>query len=236
MTVELKKEEIHLFIFTLNQNAIIVESMMKILNEAETEKVLRMKFVKDQNRVIQSIGNLKIILSRYMNCKPEEIILSANKFGKPEIVSESRLKFNYSHSGEMIVYAFNMDSDIGIDLEKIVTVPDIDQLAMQIFSSREIILLKSIHNETDKLTFFYQVWTRKEALLKAIGTGLTNDLREITVLDKITDLVHSPNYIRFDDKKWFVNELKLPTGYIGNVVYRSDFPKTVICKTPPKNN
>ena len=99
----------------------------------------------------------------------------SNKFGKPSLAEKyKRLNFNLSHSSECSVLAFSPNSEIGIDIEKIDPEFEFDLIAKAHFSEAENRFIDAGQHESSKR--FYTLWTRKEALLKAIGTGIGENL------------------------------------------------------------
>lgn len=91
-----------------------------------------------------------------------------NPSGKPEI--EATLKFNISHSGKYAVVGFS-DHEIGVDIEEVLNI-DVEGLSDN-FHEDEI---QEFINSEYSLDKFYEVWTRKEAFLKAVGVGIINGL------------------------------------------------------------
>jgi 4'-phosphopantetheinyl transferase len=70
-------------------------------------------------------------------------------------------------------------SEIGIDVEYIKPGFDYDGIIRSNFNGQEIAYIKAENN----LARFFKLWTRKEAILKATGTGITEHLKAITALD-----------------------------------------------------
>ena len=88
------------------------------------------------------------------------------------------LEFNLSHSKDYAIYAFGLDRKIGIDLEYIHPMPDMDDFARQFFSLRENVLVNSLSGKQKEEAFF-KIWTCKEAFLKANGSGLTVPINQV---------------------------------------------------------
>lgn len=84
---------------------------------------------------------------------------------------DSRNDFNISHTGNLVVCAMANDNTIGIDVERPVPM-EIEDFNRQ-FSAAE---WAHIHHSPDPLRTFFEYWTAKEAVLKASGTGLTDEL------------------------------------------------------------
>ena len=96
--------------------------------------------------------------------------------------SNQTLQFNLTHSNDWAVYVFGWDRPLGIDLEHIRPMSNVDDLADQFFSARESALIHSLSGDPKWETFF-TIWTCKEAFLKASGSGLTISLDQCDGLD-----------------------------------------------------
>lgn len=79
----------------------------------------------------------------------------------------------------MALFAFTKRGPIGVDIEKVQPIENIEDIAKQYFSDKELIDLLSIKPNERIISF--NCWTRKEALVKALGTGLTLPLNEFSV-------------------------------------------------------
>ena len=119
-------------------------------------------------------GILRALLGRYLDCDPAEIRFHYGPNGKPALVSPASadvLHFNLAHSDGLALYAFTRLGDVGIDVERIRDLPDWPHVAEAAFSPRELAQLKACPPERQREEFF-RAWTRQEAVLKALGTGL----------------------------------------------------------------
>lgn len=141
------------------------------LSKDERDKARRFHFARDKNRYIQARSFLRKTLSNYINAPAECLAFCYGTNGKPELQSGSRLKFNLSHSHDFAACAITMNRQIGIDVEAIAPLPDLEAVAGRFFLPDEIHSLKEL-NPSEKLPQFYKIWTRGEALLKWSGTGL----------------------------------------------------------------
>jgi len=148
------------------------------LSAAELERSKQYKFKKDQDRFAAARNILRDLLAKYLDRPPKNIEIAYNNYGKPYIDHE--IKFNISHSYEIALFAFTKTGPIGVDIEKIQPIENIDDIATQYFSTKEVIDLLSI-NPNERIIAFFNCWTRKEALIKALGTGLSVPLNEFTV-------------------------------------------------------
>jgi len=118
-----------------------------------------------------------------MSVKPEEVHLHYGKFGKPivPVVHPGNvLHFNLSHSQGLALYAFTLNRDIGVDVERIDKLQEAEQIVAYFFSDEEKAVFCKLPADQQHMMFF-KSWTQKEAYLKAIGEGLSRSLDEISV-------------------------------------------------------
>ena len=128
--------------------------------------------------ILLSQGFAKDKIAETYSLDKKEIIFSVTPFGKPYCKSHKEIYFSLSHSGDFLALAID-DRDVGIDIEKIRAAKEnlIDRVCCKnekdrIFSSR---------NPDIEFT---KIWTRKEAYLKALGTGIDRELVSIDTTDK----------------------------------------------------
>ena len=111
----------------------------------------------------------------------DRVIFEYSPRGKPQLASslnQDSLQFNVSHSQDLAIYGFNYQRIIGVDLEYIKDNIDYKQLAKRFFTTQELQLIHSYPTSEQK-TIFFQLWTAKEAYLKATGEGLAGSLDTI---------------------------------------------------------
>lgn len=124
---------------------------------------------------------LDYALCEYGLCE-RDMEYAEGEHGKPFFKNHLNIKFSLSHSGEYAVCAVS-DKEVGVDAEQYGDTKNILEIAERYFTGREY---KHIKNGDAKTTFF-GLWTRKESLLKAIGTGIAGGLKTYEVLeDEIT--------------------------------------------------
>jgi 4'-phosphopantetheinyl transferase len=152
-----------------------MSSFRKLLSAGELEKALRFRFIQDQRRYIVTHAILRIILGGYLNSMPNKIEFISNDYGKPSLPEKfKKIHFNLSHSKGLSALVFSTKSEIGIDVEKIDPEFDFDLIANTHFSNAENNFILAENGQSRKR--FYTLWTRKEALLKAVGTGIGENL------------------------------------------------------------
>ncbi|HEY0281859.1 MAG TPA: 4'-phosphopantetheinyl transferase superfamily protein [Rhizomicrobium sp.] len=160
-----------------------------VLTTAETDRAHHFHFEADRRRWIVGRASLRYLLSRRLGIPPQSLQFGCGTHGKP-FLPASRLHFNLSHSGNVVAIALAA-SDVGIDVEERHDIPDMHQVASRFFSPLE---LAGINAATDPIGVFFRIWTMKEAVVKALGGGLSLPLEHFTV--------------------WFADSKTLPTGVL----------------------
>lgn len=153
-----------------------VSSLWRHLSEDEMARAERFHFLKDRNLFIFGRATLKRILSYYCD---GDIKLSYNRFGKPYIAG-GNVHFNVSHSGDVLLYAISTQREVGVDIESIDREVDYLKLAERFFSGIEVQMLCQVSTDLVPRAFF-NCWTRKEAYIKAHGSGLSLPLDSFSV-------------------------------------------------------
>jgi|WetSurSiteA1Bulk_404760.scaffolds.fasta_scaffold00254_2 4'-phosphopantetheinyl transferase len=154
----------------------------------------------DRKTYITSHAILRIILAKYLNDNPLNIKYILDKNHKPGLKGNP-IFFNITHTKDAFAIAIAKDSYVGIDLENIDQPIEIHSIAKSFFSKKECeFIFKS--NEDAKCRFFL-LWTRKEALLKALGTGIIDNLEEIEIVEQKNYITPKSfqNLISFDTEK-----------------------------------
>ncbi|MEN9201610.1 MAG: 4'-phosphopantetheinyl transferase superfamily protein [Thermostichus sp. DG_1_6_bins_120] len=144
---------------------------LSLLSPEERNKAEHLRLPADQRRFLAGRLFLRRLLSRYSGLPPESIGIEQGPKGKPYWRDPPQpIQFNLSHSHEQILVALALNQRVGVDLEWIRPVRHWQAIAQRYFSPTEQAdLAHCPEDERDAL--FFQLWTRKEALLKATGTG-----------------------------------------------------------------
>jgi 4'-phosphopantetheinyl transferase len=168
-----------------------------------------------------SHGVLRVLLSRYLQRDPREIEFTLGQAGKPELKSDFGMHFNMSHSGSLAAYAFTSVGPVGVDIEQIRNVSDLEGIAKHHFCRAETAELLSIADEKQRCEAFFRCWTRKESYIKALGEGLSMPLDQfqVTLLPDVhARLVHIQNSVH-DAAAWTLHHIEPTAGYVGAVAY-----------------
>jgi len=175
----LKPNQVDIWRIFIDPKADSVQLTGSTLSADETERAERFHFDRDRHRFIVAHIALRDILSRYLDCEPNEITFSVNPYGKPELTNHN-LEFNLSHSGDFALIAVTQKYKVGVDVEYIRSNSDPESIAERFFSTSEFSELISLPPE-QRTTGFFNCWTRKEAYIKAQGLGLSLPLDSFDV-------------------------------------------------------
>lgn len=216
MTIE--KGEIHCYVILLDPSTFFFEKCKAALSPSEHDRISFFKFSSVQNSFIISQGALRLILSEYLSIDAPKIQLGKHSKGKPFVVDDTTLRFNISNSGKYVVYAISRGNEVGIDIEKIRVLPDLDNLIETNFSCNERIFINGKKEEKQKR--FFKFWTVKEAYLKAIGEGmrLAPDNIEFTVESNDYKLEAVKGVFELDD--WLFKDFSFAEDYVGTIAYK----------------
>jgi 4'-phosphopantetheinyl transferase len=179
----LSGNEVHIWYVCLNQFDNYVDQMAQILSDIELKRAERFHFLQHRNQFITAHGLLRKLLADYMNIESDRITFEYSRNGKPylsEKFSKEKIRFNLSHSNNYALFAISVEREIGVDIEQICEFADMDKIAEQVFSTKEIAILRSLPDSEKKRVFFI-FWTRKEAYIKAIGKGISSALDTIDI-------------------------------------------------------
>ncbi|TVP42477.1 MAG: 4'-phosphopantetheinyl transferase superfamily protein [Gemmatimonadales bacterium] len=138
---------------------------------------LRMPAVNRRFRA--SRGWTRLVLAGYVGTAPGRLVFTRSPTGKPGI--EGGPAFNLSHSGDHLLLAMAPEGALGVDVEEGRRLRDLDGLASRVFSTREREDLFQLPAGPAREAAFLRGWTRKEALVKAMGQGLSLPFHLITV-------------------------------------------------------
>lgn len=228
---QLSHEDVHIWSASLEQPAEYREKLFLLLSFDERIRVGRFYFEKDRNRYIIGRGLLRCILGGYLRMEPSQIEFVYGQYGKPSLKSEMHdkvLGFNLSHSQDLALYAIGWNCKIGIDIEYVHPMPDMDKFAEQFFSPRESALINSF-SAKQKEEVFFKIWTCKEAFLKANGSGLRIPLNqvEISLGTKGSAILRSIGSDRQQAVRWHLETFIPAPGYQASLAIEGNDRKIV---------
>ncbi len=209
----------------MNQRA--VARCQRLLSSDERQRAERYHFARHRRRFTVCRGGQRWLLGRYLELDPAELRFTYGERGKPAVEPPAGCEpvtFNVSNSQECALCAVARRGELGVDVEGQREVRDLLGLARRFFADSEINHLTRLDPDQQPQAFF-AIWTRKEAILKAVGTGLSFPLDRV----EVTSDPHQPcRVIHFgaigtenQAADWWLETLWPAAGYIGAIAARS---------------
>jgi 4'-phosphopantetheinyl transferase len=184
--LRLSNNEIHLWFTSVDKitNTDLLSRYPYYLSNEEHQRWQQFNFQKHQHQYLITRALVRTTLSRYATTRPEDWQFSKNEYGKPEIIPSQNLFFNLSHTETLIVCAVSREANIGIDIETIQHKTRSIAIAQRFFSTIEVTALLQCPLSQQR-SYFFQLWTLKEAYIKACGQGLSLPLKQFSwTIDK----------------------------------------------------
>jgi len=219
----LRSGQIHIWPVQLTAREAARERYWSFLCPEERDRATRFQFPRLRDAFTLSRGALRLLLGSYLRCLPEEVAFVYGEKGKPSLAGASPVRFNTSHSGSIAVFAFALQIELGVDVEQLRPMDDLQGISARFFSAPEIADLESL-GPGDRVAGFFRCWTRKEAYIKATGNGLSAPLDSfrVTLLPgqtpQLTELSPSPT----QEIPWFLHNLDLAPGYAAALAYQGE--------------
>ncbi|MGI5282747.1 4'-phosphopantetheinyl transferase family protein [Nonomuraea polychroma] len=172
------------------------EALMGVLSTEERARWSRLRRTEDRDRFRCAWALVRLVLADKLDRDPAELSfhrtcrMCGKPHGKPRLAvpGHEGVDFSLSHSGDQAIAAFSAGIDVGVDIEQVDRVVDVRTVAPAVLAERELAQLAMLGwRPADFLTW----WTRKEAVLKSTGHGLTVELPEVEVSGP-----HEPPHVR----------------------------------------
>ena len=214
---DLKENKVHIWGVESNKMDALADQFKKTLSDDERKRAEHFYFDYLRKSFIISHGALRTILSYYISTKPEQVKFRFGEHGKPYLDWDSPLdvRFNITHSRELTLIAITLGRELGIDLEAIRPIRDLERLAERFFSPDENSTLQTVPVH-QRLEAFFNCWTLKEAYIKATGEGFSRPFRTFDVAflprdsARIVNVAGSPK----ESERWSLIEFSPAGGYI----------------------
>jgi 4'-phosphopantetheinyl transferase len=199
-TLALERDAVDLYFATLDGQRVRIAEFQELLDPSEQERAARFRFDVDRERFIIAHGLLRTLLGKHLNARPEELRIARGPYGKPYIEGTD-LRFNLSDTKDALLIAFAHGHEIGVDIETMTRTVDHIAVGEHYFTAAEILAIREAGSiatlssgtvdppgrllgaadENPAKRRFLEFWTRKEAVLKASGVGIMDDLRVLRV-------------------------------------------------------
>jgi 4'-phosphopantetheinyl transferase len=155
--------------------------LQSVLNAEEQERANRYQAQPARQQFVATRALLRILLSQYLQQDPKKVEFCYSVHGKPELsMPGAKLRFNISHSKGVVLFAISQGQPVGVDLERINPAAKTAAIARRMFSAQEQAEINDLPSCEQQARFF-QIWTRKEALIKLFGDRLFSGLKAYEV-------------------------------------------------------
>ena len=210
-----------------------------VLCAEERRRAARYRRQQDRVRFIAARAALRCLLAAHLGAdlgaKPRALAFAYGANGKPALSHGGGLEFNLSHSGDLAVIALAHDREVGVDVERLRPLSSAQRIAERLWSSGEAAALGTL-DEDERLTAFFATWTRKEAVVKALGEGITGRLDGFQVPAGPAPgggALHIPGHEGRADA-WWLTDLRPAPGYLGAFVLSGSEVPVSCWRWPPQ--
>lgn len=213
--------EVNIWIADLDLGAEAFDGLAPLLSDDERERAARFRFRRDAIRFVARRAVLRTILAQCLGAEANALNFAYGPQGKPELATpfdRNGLRFSVSHSESVGLFAVAAKRRVGVDVERLRPLRDLEAVARRVFSSREQQTLNQLP-PAERLRGFFNCWTRKEAYIKAIGEGLSHPLEQFAVSlapGLACRLEHVDGNIS-EAKCWTLEPLALDSNYVGAI-------------------
>lgn len=221
----LEGDEVHVWRVQAGSDSGGPRDVAELLDARERERAASFRRPSDRARYVFAHCVLRQILGAYLDRPPGALTYRWNPAGKPALERPEGTYFNLSHSGDLVVVAVTRAGPVGVDVERITGSRDLETIARRFFAEEEWAGIEPLDAER-RVVAFFRLWTRKEALLKGLGTGLSIPLSRVV----FSAVDHgSAEMIRFPEesgssREWTVRDLRPAEGYAGALAVRHRYP------------
>jgi 4'-phosphopantetheinyl transferase len=215
--LELSEEVVDVWRFSLEQPPAVVDALYDLLDPDERARTERFAMERVRRQFVVGRGCLRQILARYLHRDPRDLRFDYGNYGKPQLATGG-LAFNLTHSDSRALLGVTRGGELGVDLERIRSMQDLEGIARRFFAPGEVAVLTAVDAALRELAFFH-CWTRKEAFIKALGEGLSRPLDQFEVTLRPGEparLLWVHNEPR-EHARWQFTHLDPWPGYVGCV-------------------
>jgi len=235
-TLQPGDNEVYLYRIVLSQQFPELSRLRQLLSKHEAARSALLKDDLAKKRFIAGRGVLREILGGYVGVAPEKVRIATGKHGKPYLAERTgNIRFNLSHSEDMLILAVSTCREVGVDIETIKADKPLNDMARLAFSRREQEELFTLPSSHLQSTAFYHCWVRKEACLKACGSGFSLPGSSFDVPICIEKLP-TQTFINCNQSFWHLQDIDVPEKYCAAVAVEasgvSPSPPTIVWVVP----
>lgn len=161
-------------VWRIDVSQALPDRSMQQLSEDEVARAARFVHERDSRRFLGSRYALRCILAEVTGLRVEDVAFGRGPHGKPFMMGHAGWRFSLSRRMDVALVGISAGCEIGVDIEPVDNVQDLEVMAEQVCSANERVQWGRCP-ATDRAAAFATCWTRKEASLKAVGVGLSVD-------------------------------------------------------------
>lgn len=186
-----------------------------LLSEDETRRAERFRLPALRRRFVAGRGAVRAILAEYLSVEPKQLVFTHGSHGKPSLADPlCNIQFNVSHSNDLMVAAICREWPIGVDIEKEDPRFHAVDIAARYFCERERDEIARRGGQAG-LRAFFQLWTAKEAVLKAASVGLTLELSKLEIGLTPLRILALEDSAKIHGANWHLKAFSPAEGYSG---------------------
>jgi len=209
----LSENMLHIWAVRLDADSAPGEEVSASLSADERQRAEQFVLEPPRRRFVLTRGALRALLGKRLGLSPREVPLVLDMRGKPRLAGGLGVpdwRFNVAHSGELALIAMTVGCEVGVDLEQVRTVRQAAHIARRYFHPWESKAVRTAPPSRRDATFL-RIWTAKEAVLKAVGSGITGSLAGCPVPTE----AHDGTWIELPGLRLWLLSLEPAHGYLG---------------------
>ncbi len=209
------------YVRTREVSAAALAATRAILTAEEQQRWSRFLFEKNKHEFLVTRALERGVLATCLGKRPAELAFVRNDYGRPALSPAVPLRFNLTNTLELVACAVTSDREVGVDTEPLARADTVIEVAPTVFRDTERAMLDRLDLPARRRRAV-ELWTLKEAYMKARGMGMslpvqefeihygTNDEPELRVHDTITD----------DPSRWVLTTRQVGDHLVGLCVER----------------
>lgn len=227
----LPRGEFHVWLAFVKEFTDKRTQLARFLDAAEISRMERFHFLRDRAGFAVSQGLLRWLLGRYLEIPPQQVRFQRGPWGKPALAGKQAgagLCFNLSHAGGLAAFAFSRCRAVGLDVEQVRGMVDIEAMVSGCFHEREKARFAALA-PSQRQSRFFECWTEKEAFVKATGEGFSRspDSFYMTGFREGKLNVYRPVGAGIDSREWGIMAFKPAAGFAGALAFGTIKPNGV---------
>lgn len=175
----IETDSVTIFRLRLPDNEQLMNSWHMLLQPQEQQRAARFRQLANRKAFILGRGLFRIIAGQLTGQSPQQVTIETTYTGKPVLAHAPNWHLSVSHTGDWVVIAV-AQMPVGVDVEYVNPRFIIDDLIPTVLTSSE---QRTMTESSNARLLFYELWTKKEALVKATGKGMDDDFMNVPGLE-----------------------------------------------------